>query len=620
MIKAKSLFLLLTFAICLLPFAILQATIRYVSPTGNNIPPYLTWEDAAHSIQDCIDVSEFGDTIYVANGVYEEQVVMINGLSLIGAGTDSCIIDTKELVTTSTFRAVEVADSCLFKGFHVNVYNNSDMGRGIHCLGSGVVMQNKITNGISGIYTGPTTTIYMNNISGNRIGIYVFNSNGLVRKNDISINYNGGQAIHIEAFNNNYYPIIDSNYIETSWEGIRKSVGTTPTIANNIIVLNNGTTGILLSGLFSLNTGDVYNNLIITEPAGVRGIQNTAVQYLRIFNNYMTGNFIHPQNLNYVLTLTQDNIVKHNVVTNAERGVRAGGTSGLVFQYNNIWNNNVNYSGFTPDTTNLSVDPMIVNDDTTQGELDFHLQMFSPLIDAGDPEMIDLDSSRIDIGLYGGLYGETYKYLDLPPRPPRNLTGEIDSGMITIRWNPNTEADFGYYKLFRDTTTGFTPDTTNFIMSLTDTFYTHIIPPEIEKYYYKLTAVDNQGNESQPSEELKVVITSLGTGEPTIISNYILYQNYPNPFNPSTKIGYKLKERGYVKMYVYSVTGELVSVLVNQTQEAGYYEVEFDESGIRNQESGIRDLASGVYIYQIMVKNENNLPVFTDMKKMILIK
>src|SRR5690606_13478361 len=93
-------------------------TIRYVSPTGNNIPPYLTWEDAANSIQVCIDISEFGDTIYVANGVYEEQVVMINGLALIGAGTDSCIIDTRALVTSIGFIAVTVADSCIFEGFH----------------------------------------------------------------------------------------------------------------------------------------------------------------------------------------------------------------------------------------------------------------------------------------------------------------------------------------------------------------------------------------------------------------------------------------------------------------------------------------------------------------------
>ncbi len=45
---------------------------------------------------------------------------------------------------------------------------------------------------------------------------------------------------------------------------------------------------------------------------------------------------------------------------------------------------------------------MFVNEDS----MDFHLQMFSPLIDAGDPNILDLDGSRSDIGLFGGPYGE----------------------------------------------------------------------------------------------------------------------------------------------------------------------------------------------------------------------
>jgi len=60
-------------------------------------------------------------------------------------------------------------------------------------------------------------------------------------------------------------------------------------------------------------------------------------------------------------------------------------------------------------------------------------------------------------------------------------------------------------------------------------------------------------------------------------------------------------------------------VLVNKTQEAGFYEVEFVGNGLPTVPNN-SDLASGIYIYQIMVKNENNIPVFTDMKKMIYLK
>ncbi len=62
-----------------------------------------------------------------------------------------------------------------------------------------------------------------------------------------------------------------------------------------------------------------------------------------------------------------------------------GSRETLLFDITTSGITKLNYLGFTGDTTNLSVDPMVVNDDTSKGDLDFHLQMFSPLIDRGDP-------------------------------------------------------------------------------------------------------------------------------------------------------------------------------------------------------------------------------------------
>jgi hypothetical protein len=78
---------------------------------------------------------------------------------------------------------------------------------------------------------------------------------------------------------------------------------------------------------------------------------------------------------------------------------------------------------------------------------------------------------------------------------------------------------------------------------------------------------------------------------------------------------------------VYDIKGELVEVLVNQYQGRGYYEVEF-EGEVKSQKSKVKSassslssrLASGIYIYQIMVRNGNNIPVFSDMKKMVYLK
>ena len=610
-------FLLLSFLFFLLiAYSLpLNATIRYVSKTGLSIPPFISWETASDSIQKCINICVFGDTIYVANGVYEEQVVMIDGLSLIGAGTDSCIVDSRVFAPSGN-RTITMKDSCLVTGFYIRTSNNFNYGYGIYATGqSGLITENKFSTANSGVVLWVSDIQVYNNYFFNvRAGIYVSNSNSIVRKNEIfTLAESSGAGIFITAFTSNYQPIIDSNYIETIYEGIRKSIGANPLIKNNTIIMKYASAGIFLS---TSDSTKIYNNLILVDSiAAVEGIVNYGVTFLELDNNYLRGKFLLSG-----MYLDGYDKVKNNVIVNAETGVETNGTQNPIFIYNNLWNNNINYSGFTPDTTNLSVDPMIINDDTTQGELDFHLQMFSPLKDAGDPNILDKDGSRSDIGLYGGPYGENYTYIDLPPRTPVNLTANVDS-LIKLNWNKNTEADFSYYNIYRDTTFGFTVDTTKLIASVTDTFYYQTFPSNIETLYYKLTAVDNQGNESNPSEQVSVKLV-LVKNEWVPVNNYILYQNYPNPFNPSTRIGYKLKERGYVKLYVYDIKGELVSVLVNKVQEAGYYEIEFNAKISHSGESahGGRNLASGVYIYQIFVKGENNIPVFSDIKKMVYVK
>ena len=62
--------------------------------------------------------------------------------------------------------------------------------------------------------------------------------------------------------------------------------------------------------------------------------------------------------------------------------------------------------------------------------------------------------------------------------------------------------------------------------------------------------------------------------------------------------------------------------MVNEIQEAGYYEVEFNAAAGHSGEvrSANDGLASGVYIYQILISSDNKIPVFSDIKKMIYVK
>ena len=285
--------------------------------------------------------------------------------------------------------------------------------------------------------------------------------------------------------------------------------------------------------------------------------------------------------------------------------------------YNLFWENNVNYHYSNYGDSDIVADPMFVKDTIPNEELDFdfHLQKYSPAIDKGNPDILDVDGTRSDIGMFGGPYGEKYTYKDFAPRTPRNASAIINNeNQILLRWLRNTEADTSHYNVYRDTILNFTIDSTKLITSITDTFYVEQILPNLSRIVYKITAVDNQGNESVPTMDR--VVNIVGVDEYEVVpDDYILYHNYPNPFNPSTSISYKLKERGYIKLMVYNIKGELISVLVNEEQEAGYYEVEFNV--VQDSSPAI---ASGIYLYRIEVIGEGNIPRFSDMKKMMLIK
>jgi hypothetical protein len=265
------------------------------------------------------------------------------------------------------------------------------------------------------------------------------------------------------------------------------------------------------------------------------------------------------------------------------------------------------------------------------GSYDYHLQQYSPAIDKGDPNILDVDGTRSDIGMFGGPLGQKYTYMDLAPKPPRNLTASLESGLVHLKWNKNTEADLFRYRVYRDTVPDFIYDTTKIIAVLADTFYYDDVPDKFNSgnYYYKITAIDTVVNQSAASEEVHITVTGIPEAPPIVVEHYNLLQNYPNPFNPSTTIPYRLKEPGYVKVMVYDIKGELVRVLVNQHQSAGYYEVEFNPNQVERKkaegyvefETGYYgNVASGIYLYRIEVIGEGQIPTYSDMKKMMLVK
>ncbi len=85
---------------------------------------------------------------------------------------------------------------------------------------------------------------------------------------------------------------------------------------------------------------------------------------------------------------------------------------------------------------------------------------------------------------------------------------------------------------------------------------------------------------------------------------YVLNNNYPNPFNPNTVISYTIGQSENVRLTVYNVLGQEVMTLVNEVQQAGSHEINFQAG----------TLASGIYMYRLEAGN------FSSTHKMILMK
>ncbi len=92
--------------------------------------------------------------------------------------------------------------------------------------------------------------------------------------------------------------------------------------------------------------------------------------------------------------------------------------------------------------------------------------------------------------------------------------------------------------------------------------------------------------------------------------NFNLKQNYPNPFNPSTNIGFRILNQGFVSLKVYDILGNEVAVLLNEAKPAGDYEILFDS----------KNLASGVYFYTLIFSDNFSGTNYSVTKQMLLIK
>lgn len=92
-----------------------------------------------------------------------------------------------------------------------------------------------------------------------------------------------------------------------------------------------------------------------------------------------------------------------------------------------------------------------------------------------------------------------------------------------------------------------------------------------------------------------VVVTDVGSRNvPIAPQGFRLFQNYPNPFNTTTTICFDLPETSDVKITIFNILGQKVTVLTGQKYTAGQHQIKWD-----GHDQAGRILAHGIYIYCI---------------------
>lgn len=296
--------------------------IIYVNTTGDG--------GAFTSIQDAIDASKDGDTLYVYSGTYDEHVLVNKSINLTGEDMDTTIIDgsgsgdvvriTADWVNITGFSVTgsgptphSYAGITLDYANYCNITNITAISND----GSGVSLKHSHDNKITD-----------NTVSDNYMyGIYLYYSSGNNIINNKAINNRRGISLYSSGVNN-----IIGNSAFNNGGGIHlEHSDGNKVIGNN--ASSNGNDGICI---WYADRNNIVGNTGSSNNWG--GIQLWWANGNNITNNY----FMNNANGILIVRLSNDNLITNNdVLSNNECGIHLDST-----RRNNIIGNTASYNSF----------------------------------------------------------------------------------------------------------------------------------------------------------------------------------------------------------------------------------------------------------------------------------
>jgi hypothetical protein len=576
------------------------------------------------TISEAIGKAGPGDSILVAGGTYNERIVMKGGIHLIGAGAS---VTTVNAPNEDAFWFDHVEDAEV-GGFTIK--KSFPGGTLIWCISSSAVFKrNRLEGGAGGtigIECQVNSKLTLEDNYFKEASVTIRESNAEIRNNvfEPAIFMSGIYCLEnatIEIYSNVIHGAIGSEAI-----GIRNNTNTL--LRKNVIFCDDGGWGILITGSKHCQA---FNNIIKDKSLSGTGIKIANSTECEIINNsIVTGG-------KGIEEIGSANIIMNNIIVNNKNfGVSLSSSN---YNYNDVWNNLVNYEGTTPGPNDISLDPLFA--DTTKQ--DYRLSNLSPCISSGNPDIKynDIDGSRNDIGAYGGPYADSlWKYgngtslaidsitASSVDTVHVNINGEGMGGItgigLTLSYDPSlitlsnanvgtlarsfslekTKLKAGSIQLLLSGNKGIAEENGSVIalqlLINTDKTMTTLLS-------FDSATVTDEATSTRRVLNLRdgriKIITSVDD-QKSIPGAFSLFQNYPNPFNPVTHFQFSISELSIVHLQIYDILGREVAAIINERMTPGTY--------IREWNAG--HFASGVYFYSLRAGN------FSQTRKLILLK
>lgn len=311
------------------------------------------------TIQEGLNVATEGDTVLVAAGTYYENLLWpeTNGISLIGSGEDSSILDgggTSSVIRIDTY-STTIDNTTQIIGFTIqNGYAHGEQrlrfGGGIYMMSADTVLRDLIITNNSAIFGG---------------GVYCFNYShatieNVIISNNSAVEYGAGLGCKFTSNPTLFNVVITNNEVESgNGGGIYAGDESSPFISHTLVANNSAING---GGIFFekydcvLLNSTIVNNYASDVGGGV--YSNTTANH--VDNCIIWDN--SPDQLHFNALI---------IYTDIQDGWIGEG--------------------------NLELDPLFIDADNGN----YQLSSNSPCIDAGNPASpLDPDNTVADMGAY----------------------------------------------------------------------------------------------------------------------------------------------------------------------------------------------------------------------------